>query len=240
MRYFYVDYENVQSIGLEGLDRLTEQDKVTVMYSNHADSIKIDIVKQLQNTKAEVSFVEVDTGTPNALDFQLITLLFIELNEEDEFLIISKDTGFDAAIKMAKRQNHNNVRRINNIQNDVEVRKAMSEMNITDELISATEDDDLSEDFIFFEDDQKDGAVLSESVNQISIETPYSQIETIISDKCGDQTCKKFGKLIITGLKTSGNKNQFYQFFRKNLGDEEGGNLYRSIRTKFDDMRALL
>lgn len=127
MRHFYVDYENVQSVGLDGLDELTDQDTVIILYSTHADSMKIDIIKQLQNTKAQVSFVEADTGTTNALDFQLITLLFIELNAEDEFLIVSKDTGFDAAIKMAKRQEYSNVRRVRNIREVAETEVSLLE-----------------------------------------------------------------------------------------------------------------
>lgn len=229
MRHFYVDYENVQSVGLDGLDELTDQDKVTILYSTHADSMKIDIVKQLQNTKARVSFVEADTGTTNALDFQLITLLFIELNAEDEFLIVSKDTGFDAAIKMAKRQEYSNVRRVRNISDEAETDVPLSDKMPAEEILFMVQDQEVMS-----------GSMFGEVADQISSPVPYAQIETIITDKCGAKTCKKYGELIITGLRTSGNKNQFYQFFRKNLGDVEGGDLYRSIRTKFDDMRALL
>lgn len=230
MRHFYVDYENVQSIGLDGLDELTEQDKVTILYSAHADSMKIDIVKQLQNTRAEVSFVETDTGTTNALDFQLIALLFIELNLENEIFIVSKDTGFDAAIKMAKRQNYCNVKRVRSMHLEVETEAYFQEEKIPNEEI------------LFMDHNQEvmGDSMLGEVAGQISSVVPYAQIETIITDKCGAKVCKKYGKLIITGLRTSGNKNQFYQFFRKNLGDVEGGNLYRSIRTKFDDMKSLL
>lgn len=229
MRHFYVDYENVQSVGLDGLDELTDQDKVTILYSTHADSMKIDIVKQLQNTKAQISFVEADTGTTNALDFQLITLLFIELNAEDEFLIVSKDTGFDAAIKMAKRQEYSNVRRVRNIRDEAETEVPLSEKMPAEEILFMVQDQEVMS-----------GSMFGEVADQISSPVPYAQIETIITDKCGAKTCKKYGELIITGLRSSGNKNQFYQFFRKNLGDVEGGDLYRSIRTKFDDMRALL
>ena len=229
MRHFYVDYENVQSVGLDGLDELTDQDKVTILYSTHADSMKIDIVKQLQNTKARVSFVEADTGTTNALDFQLITLLFIELNADDEFLIVSKDTGFDAAIKMARRQEYSNVRRVRNIREEAETEVLLSEKMPAEEILFMVQDQEVMS-----------GSMFGEAADQISSPFPYAQIETIITDKCGVKTCKKYGELIITGLRTSGNKNQFYQFFRKNLGDVEGGDLYRSIRTKFDDMRALL
>lgn len=82
--------------------------------------------------------------------------------------------------------------------------------------------------------------MFGEVADQIPSPVRYAQIETIITEKCETKACKKYGELIITGLRTSGNKNQFYQFFRKNLGDVEGRDLYRSIRTKFDDMRALL
>ena len=166
--------------------------------------MKIDIVKQLQNTNARVSFVEADTGTTNALDFQLITLLFIELNAEDEFLIVSKDTGFDAAIKMAKRQEYSNVRRVRNIRDEAETDVPLSDKMPAEEILFMGQDQEVMS-----------GAMFGEVADQISSPVPYAQIETIITDKCRAKTCKKYGELIITGLRTSGNKNQFYQFFRK-------------------------
>ena len=54
------------------------------------------------------------------------------------------------------------------------------------------------------------------------------------------RTSEKYGELILIGLRKSTNKNQFYQFFRKNLGDAEGGDLYRNIRGKFDEMKAFI
>lgn len=182
MRRFYVDYENVQSVGLDELDELTEQDKVTILYSTHADSMKIDIVKQLQSTKADVSFIDADTGTTNARDFQLIALLFIELNVEDEFLIVSKDTGFDAAIKMAKRQNFSNVRRIRSMRFEAEAETLFLEEKIP------------NDDILFMVHDQEvmSGTMFGEVAEQKSSPVPYAQIETIITDKCGAKACKKY------------------------------------------------
>ncbi len=223
MRIFYVDYENVQSLGVNGIDKLEADDKVVILYSEHADSMKIDIVRQIQSTEATVEFIVVDAGTPNALDFQLLTCLFIDINDQDEIYIVSRDTGFDAAIKMAERKGFANIKRITTI----------------DSLINPNQEDDLMEIL-------EKAEINEETKTSISITLPiaaddnYSKIEEIIEEKCGNSTCRKYSELIITGLKKSSNKNQVYQFFRSSLGDEKGGDLYRSIRNKYDEMKALI
>ena len=54
-------------------------------------------------------------GTANALDFQLITLLYATVDSDDYHYIISNDKGYDASVSMANRININNVMRFNTI-----------------------------------------------------------------------------------------------------------------------------
>ena len=116
MNIYYIDYENVQSSGLEGVGQLTENDRVIILYSIHAETMRIDIVKQVMTTKADIQFVEADLGTPNALDFQLITSLFSTLLPENQYYIVSRDNGYDAAIKMSRRLGRTNIKRISSIR----------------------------------------------------------------------------------------------------------------------------
>ena len=219
MRIFYVDFENVQSLGLNGVDKLTSDDKLVILYSAHADTMKIEVVRQLQSTAAEVEFIEAEAGTPNALDFQLVAILFMDINVSDEIYIVSRDTGFDVAINIAAKRGFSNIKRIPRIERLDQVEA---------------------------EDDSDSKIASSEEIATMNIIMPIikedssSQIEAIIREKCGDVTCRQFSELIITGLKKSSNKQQFYQFFRTNLGDGQGGDLYRSIRNKYDEMKALV
>lgn len=118
-RVYLIDLENVQSAGLDGIDQLTEEDSIYIFYSDKADNLKIDLVRKIQDTPAKVDFIKAYNGTPNALDFQLISYLFFHLEEDAQYWIVSKDTGYDAAIKMSKRMGLSNVRRAPAIKNAV-------------------------------------------------------------------------------------------------------------------------
>jgi len=121
-RGFLIDLENVQSAGLDGVDQLTDEDTVIVFYSNKADNLKIDMVKTIQESSANVVYLKVFNGTPNALDFQLLTYLYYYYNPEDEdaqYWIISRDTGYDASITMSRKLGANNIRRAPAIKNAV-------------------------------------------------------------------------------------------------------------------------
>lgn len=115
---YYVDLENVHSAGLSGANELSEEDQIIIFYSLAADSLHIDQIKQLMEGKAAFTFIEVDRGTPNALDFQLITMLFAQIDESFDSMIVSGDTGYDAAIKMAKRMGLPRVERIVNLKGE--------------------------------------------------------------------------------------------------------------------------
>lgn len=119
MNIYYIDYENVSSQGLKGVEALTENDEVILLYSKKADNVKIDILTTLMASKARIRFLPVHVGTPNALDFQLVTLLFLNYRPEDYCYIISKDSGYDCCIKTAAENGAPNVARYPNIESAV-------------------------------------------------------------------------------------------------------------------------
>ena len=116
MNIYYIDYENVTSQGLKGIELLTESDEVNLLYSKKAETMKIDILTQLLASRAKINFIPVHVGTPNALDFQLITLLFLHYSKENMHYIISKDSGYDCCIKTAADNNAPNVLRFPSIE----------------------------------------------------------------------------------------------------------------------------
>ncbi len=103
MSSFYVDFENVGSLGMDGISLLTDADTVFIFYSNKADTMKMNVVAQIYQTSARIIFEKVELGTPNALDFQLLTDLFCKIqNTQGKSYIISKDTGYDVAVKRGR------------------------------------------------------------------------------------------------------------------------------------------
>ena len=119
MNIYYIDYENVNSFGLKGAQLLGSDSKIYILYSKKADNVKIDVLSELMKSKAEIHFLPVHVGTPNALDFQLITLLFLGYQNENHYFIISKDSGYDCCIRTAQECGAPNVRRFKDIESSL-------------------------------------------------------------------------------------------------------------------------
>lgn len=109
MRYYFVDYENVHEEGLKGITELTEQDTVYIFYSKNAQTLTFDLHHKLNESKATLSFEKVTVGTKHALDFQLATFLgyLIAENRGEEFLLITKDKGYQCLCSYWKAKNIN-------------------------------------------------------------------------------------------------------------------------------------
>lgn len=93
---------------MRGISGLNETDKVLVLYSVNATTVKFSIVDEIMRSKAKIVLKEATVGTPNALDFQLITHMLLDYSPDNNIYIVSKDTGYDAVINaMASRGRHN-------------------------------------------------------------------------------------------------------------------------------------
>jgi len=115
MANFYIDYENVKSKGVDGIETLKKGDKVFLFYSDQADSIKFETVIRLNSTRAEVQLIRADNGTRNSLDFQLIAHLFNGIRHKTDTYIVTNDNGFDAAVKMGHRLGYPALHRISSL-----------------------------------------------------------------------------------------------------------------------------
>jgi len=99
-----IDYENVQKINLteiEGMDC-----RVSVFTGSSQSKIPIELVSSAQALGERLSWVRVDGNGPNALDFHIAYYLgvYAAKNPADEYLILSRDKGFDPLIKHLTRE----------------------------------------------------------------------------------------------------------------------------------------
>lgn len=110
MTYYLIDFENVKSRGMEGVELLTEEDTVCIFYSDNADSMTFDLHRKLNETKANIIYHKVAVGTKNALDFQLATYLGYLICEQQRegihpnYFIVTKDNGFTSLMVYWKAQ----------------------------------------------------------------------------------------------------------------------------------------
>lgn len=100
MTVYLVDFENVRSAGLKGVENLDEDDKVIIFYSKNADAITFDVHMLLSKSRAEIETYMIIRGGRNSLDFQLSTYLgyLVMENRYRNIVIISADKGFLCAI----------------------------------------------------------------------------------------------------------------------------------------------
>lgn len=97
MKAYLIDFENVKSKGLNGIEQLGENDKVIIFYSENSDTISFEMHRKVMQSPADIEYLKVRVGGKNALDFQLSTLLGFMVAKDiySHIFIISNDKGFD-------------------------------------------------------------------------------------------------------------------------------------------------
>lgn len=98
-KIYLVDSENVGDIWVPLLVSSQEDDEVLVFYTTKSPHMNYENVRMLKETEKEADFIKCFEGS-NALDFQLVSELGYRLsqNADREYVIVSNDTGFDAAV----------------------------------------------------------------------------------------------------------------------------------------------
>ena len=96
MKYYLIDYENVNASGLDGIEDLTTDCRIVLFYTKNSSKIDLGIFTQLRNTEAELVVIEVHHGK-QALDIQLGSYVGYLIGTEPidtEYYIVSKDKGY--------------------------------------------------------------------------------------------------------------------------------------------------
>lgn len=108
-RYFFIDYENTHSLGLDGYEELNDKDRIYI-YSNKDDNISIHQQEEMKKICKVKHFVRTTASEPNALDhmivFNIATIYERKKPNSVEFIIISKDKGYDAIFDEINKKQH--------------------------------------------------------------------------------------------------------------------------------------
>ena len=112
MKQYLIDSENVGDFWIPLLDLPADKARLIVFYTKNSPHMSYDSLIKLKESDRTVTFIKCYEGT-NALDFQLCTELgfLIAGNPGDEFIIVTNDTGYDAAVKYWRRKEYS-VKRI--------------------------------------------------------------------------------------------------------------------------------
>ena len=128
MHYYFIDYENVHADGFIGVERITENDIVCVMYTERSKSISLEFIEKIGKQNARIESYKAGVGTKNALVFQLSSYMgyVIAKNSENDavFYIVSRDTGFDCLVEFWKERNIKVKRIVNFLEEDEDQQSA--------------------------------------------------------------------------------------------------------------------
>lgn len=96
--YFLVDFENVRSGGLRGVDYLEANDYLTIFFSNAAHSCENRYLEDIERSGCHFDTCKLKNVGKNGLDFYIATRVgeFYGTGHKDRVAIISKDQGYKA------------------------------------------------------------------------------------------------------------------------------------------------
>jgi len=125
-----VDYENVQNINLE---KIPKKDFMVYLFIGESQNkIPFNMVIDAQKFGEKLIWIKIDGNGSNALDFHIAFYLGNMANEKsnDEYIILSKDKGFDPLIRYVLKKNIK-CKRINSI-NEIFPNESTSIKNISE------------------------------------------------------------------------------------------------------------
>lgn len=102
---YLIDSENVGDFWIPLLDLPAGETELIVFYTRNSPHMSYDSLIRLKESNRTVTFIKCYEGT-NALDFQLVSELGYRIcsDEDGRFVIVTNDTGFDAAVKYWRRR----------------------------------------------------------------------------------------------------------------------------------------
>ena len=101
-KYILVDYENVQDINT---DIINNNIKMIIIVGENQNKIPIELIQKIQPFGNSIEWLQIKSnGKKNALDFFIAYFLgcFISTQNNKEYIIYSKDTGYDPLIDYLK------------------------------------------------------------------------------------------------------------------------------------------
>jgi hypothetical protein len=110
-KFILVDYENVQDINA---DVIENNMKILIIVGESQNKIPIDLIEKIQPFGNAIEWLQIKSnGKKNALDFLIAYFLgcFVSTQNNKEYIIYSKDSGYDPLIDFLRKKNIN-VKRI--------------------------------------------------------------------------------------------------------------------------------
>lgn len=100
-----IDYENVGSNGLAGIEKLGKEDCAEIFFSDKNHTMTIDMVSAVRSSQCDIQFIRTEKTAPQYMDIQIICRACEVLTKEDTVGIVSKDNGYISAKDFHEKRN---------------------------------------------------------------------------------------------------------------------------------------
>jgi len=136
-KYIFVDYENVQDINT---NIISKNVKMLIIVGENQNKISIELIQKTQPFGDSIEWLKIKSyGKKNALDFFITYFVgfYIGTQENKEYIIYSKDTGYDPLIEylMNKKINIKRIVSFKQLDNNGLNKKDLSINNVLNENI---------------------------------------------------------------------------------------------------------
>lgn len=139
MGFYFIDYENVHTDGFIGVEELDEGDSIILMYTEQCKGCSWDLLEKITKHNIGLEILKVDSGSKNALDFQLSSYLgYILAQNSDKdckYYIVSKDCGYDRIVEFWNDRG-NKITRVPNLSGKSE--KKPAKVAVSKNLVQGT------------------------------------------------------------------------------------------------------
>ena len=139
MSTYLIDFENVKSGGLTGIEYIRKEDSVHLFWSKRENKISIEMMELIRSSESEIVMHQAVTGERDALDHQLCSYLgFLAGSKgENDFVIISNDKAYDHLIEFWKKLDDGiRIRRVSEISRISEQLRVQETAVVTEKTLT--------------------------------------------------------------------------------------------------------
>lgn len=135
--YYLIDYENVNSDGLSGCDKLAKSDHIIIFFTKNA--MKINMSEIANHGDAELEMIEVPAGKQSAdihIGSYIGYLAGVNNGKDCSIVVVSKDTDFDNVIKFWKSKTSVKATRVQKIKDYSQSKIVPKQAAATNKVVS--------------------------------------------------------------------------------------------------------
>ena len=198
-----IDYENVNTDGLIGCEKLGKKDHIVIFFTQNAK--KIDMSEIANHGESELSMVEIPAGKQSA-DIHIGSYLgYLVGRYKDEgccVVIVSKDTDFDKVIKFWKDKTRFTISRVQQIKDYSDAPKTDKAKKADDKKTPA-----------------KDKASMNDEIMKLLSKAGYP-----------NEIVTQVASVAVKNFDVKNGKQQIYRTIISKYGQEKGLEIYNQIR----------